>query len=104
MKIFIFQKRFTYSCNVAAEYLAQQYGVSRKRQDEFAAHSQHKAEIALLNGYFDLEIAPVMSDKTREIVLKDEFPRPGTTVDKLLNLKPCFTKKDAPMVGSLFYF
>lgn len=77
-----------------AEYLAKNYEVSRERQDEYAAQSQIKAEAAIKAGHFEMEITAVEKDKTSDVVLKDEFPRFGTTVDKLLKLKPCFVKKE----------
>lgn len=78
----------------AAESLARRFDKSRKRQDEVAAESQMRAEAAIKAGFFEREILPVMTEKSIEPVTRDEYPRFGTTVDKLLNLKPCFMKKD----------
>src|SRR3954454_3210577 len=48
-----------YHMGVTAENVAQQYGVSRAMQDDFAAASQQKAEAAQKAGRFEEEIVPV---------------------------------------------
>ena len=44
---------------ITAENLAEQYGISREEQDEFAASSQQKAERAVADGIFKDEIVPI---------------------------------------------
>src|ERR1700720_1888583 len=44
---------------VTAENLADQYGISREQQDDFAAESQQRAERAIAEGVFKDEIVPV---------------------------------------------
>ena len=74
---------------MTAENVAEKYNVSRERMDEYAALSQNRAVEAQKNGFFDREISPVeLPDGT--IVDKDDGPRPGTTVEKLAELKPAF--------------
>ena len=74
---------------MTAENVAEKYGISRERMDEYAALSQNRAVEAQKNGFFDREITPVeLPDGT--IVDKDDGPRPGTTVEKLSELKPAF--------------
>jgi acetyl-CoA C-acetyltransferase len=64
-------------------------GVGRKEMDEFAALSQQRAVAAQERGFFEREITPVtLSDGT--VVSKDDGPRPGTTAEKLAELKPAF--------------
>jgi acetyl-CoA C-acetyltransferase len=64
-------------------------GVGRKEMDEFAALSQQRAVAAQERGFFEREITPVtLSDGT--VVAKDDGPRPGTTAEKLAELKPAF--------------
>ncbi|MFA4928630.1 MAG: acetyl-CoA C-acyltransferase [Patulibacter sp.] len=82
-------------CNVyipmglTAENVAKQWGVSREAQDEWAAISQQRAVEARDSGHFDREIVPVtLADGT--VVTRDDGPRPGTTVEKLAQLKPVF--------------
>jgi acetyl-CoA C-acetyltransferase len=72
-----------------AENVRELEGVSRREMDEFAALSQNRAVENQENGFFEREIAPVtMPDGT--VVTKDDGPRPGTTVEKLAELKPAF--------------
>ncbi|HUQ39508.1 MAG TPA: acetyl-CoA C-acyltransferase [Acidimicrobiales bacterium] len=74
---------------LTAENVAAKYGISRERQDEFAALSQARAAAAQENGFFEREISPITkADGT--VVDKDDCPRPGTTVEKLSELKPAF--------------
>src|SRR5690554_1385655 len=70
-----------------AENVAQHAGVSREDQDEFAALSQNRAEAAIARGFFEREITPyTLEDGT--VVKADDCPRPGTTKEKLAELKP----------------
>jgi acetyl-CoA C-acetyltransferase len=69
---------------LTAENVAQRCGVSREAQDEWAKLSQDRAVAARDSGHFDAEIVPV-GDVTR-----DDGPRPGTTLEKLAELKPVF--------------
>jgi acetyl-CoA C-acetyltransferase len=63
--------------------------VGRREMDEFAARSQQLAVESQKNGFFEREITPVtLPDGT--VVTKDDGPRDGTTVEKLLELKPVF--------------
>jgi len=74
---------------LTAENVAEKYGVSRERMDEFAVISQNRAVEAQKNGFFDREITPVeLPDGT--IVNRDDGPRPGTTMEKLTELQPAF--------------
>jgi acetyl-CoA C-acetyltransferase len=78
-----------------AEKLADQYGISRAEQDEFALRSQQRAARAAAEGRFDAEIAPVTVRAARrggadEVVARDEHPRPETTAAGLGKLAPVF--------------
>ncbi|NPV44724.1 MAG: acetyl-CoA C-acyltransferase, partial [Firmicutes bacterium] len=84
-----------YHMGITAENLAEKYGITREEQDEFAAASQQKAEKAIKEGKFKDEIIPVEIPQRKGdpvIFDTDEFPRPGTTVEKLAKLKPAFKK------------
>jgi acetyl-CoA C-acetyltransferase len=84
---------------MTAENVADQYGVSRERMDEFAALSQNRAVEAQKNGFFDREIEPVeLPDGT--VVDKDDGPRPGTTVEALSQLKPAFKEGGRVTAGN----
>jgi acetyl-CoA C-acetyltransferase len=81
---------------VTAENVASMCDISREAQDEFSAESQRRAEAAISSGRFDEEIAPVMlkQKKGEPVAFKvDEYPRAGTTAEKLALLKPAFKRE-----------
>jgi acetyl-CoA C-acetyltransferase len=86
---------------VTAENLAEQYGISREQQDEFAAASHQKAERAVNDGVFKDEIVPieVPAKKETRVVETDEHPRPGTTAEGLSHLRAAFRKKDGTVTA-----
>src|SRR3954466_6590398 len=69
---------------LTAENVAKRCKVSREAQDEWAVVSQSRAVEARESGHFDAEIVPVGE------VTRDDGPRPGTTLEKLAELKPAF--------------
>jgi acetyl-CoA C-acetyltransferase len=77
---------------VTAENVAEQFGITREEQDDFAARSQQKAERAVNNGVFRDEIVPIEVREKRgtRVVDNDEAPRPGTTVAALAQLRTVF--------------
>jgi len=88
---------------ITAENIAEKFGISREEQDEFAALSQQKAEAAITSGRFKDEIIPVQVPQRRGdpiIFDTDEFPRFGTTVEKLSKLKPAFRKDGTTTAGN----
>ncbi|UOF92487.1 thiolase family protein [Fodinisporobacter ferrooxydans] len=81
------------SLGETAENVAEQYGISRQSQDEFALSSQQKYALALAENKFEDEIVSVETPgKKGEITVfkSDENPRPQTTVEQLGKLKPAF--------------
>lgn len=85
------------------EDIAEKFGISRKEQDEFASSSQQNAEAAIKSGRFKDEIIPVQVPQRRGnpiIFDTDEFPRFGTTVEKLGKLKPAFCKDGTTTAGN----
>jgi acetyl-CoA C-acetyltransferase len=72
-----------------AENVAEVTGVSREDMDAFAAQSQQRAVAAQESGIFDREITPVTTPEGT-VITKDDGPRPGTTAEKLADLKPVF--------------
>jgi acetyl-CoA C-acetyltransferase len=88
---------------ITAENIAEKFGISRQDQDEFAAKSQQKAETAITSGRFRDEIIPVEVPQRRGdpiIFDTDEFPRFGTTVEKLGKLRPAFRKDGTTTAGN----
>ncbi len=87
---------------VTAENIAKQWNISREEQDDFAARSQQKAEVAQKEGLFKDEIVPVTVTKRRQttVVDTDEFPRHGTTKESLAKLRPAFDKEGTVTAGN----
>ena len=83
-----------------AEVVAERYGISRERQDEYSLESQRRTAAAVEAGKFSDEIVAFRSriavvDKvTKEVstqevtIARDEGPRPDTTMEALAGLKP----------------
>ena len=93
------------SCHMGmtAEEIASRYGISRSEQDAFAAESQRRAVQAVGDGTFDAEIVPVpIPQKKGDPLLfsRDEYPRAGTTAEKLAALKPAFAKDGSVTAGN----
>lgn len=92
-----------YHMGITAENVAEQYGITREMQDEFAARSQERAAKALETGRFKDEIVPVAVPQRKGdpiIVDTDEYPKPGTTVEKLGKLRPAFKKDGTVTAGN----
>jgi acetyl-CoA C-acetyltransferase len=83
-----------YHMGNTAENVARQWQITRAQQDEFAVASQNKAEAAQKAGRFKDEIVPVTvkSRKGDVVVDADEYPKHGTTLEKVAALKPAFAK------------
>ena len=84
-----------YHMGTTAENVAQQYDISRIKQDEFAVASQNKAEAAQKAGKFKDEIVPVMIPQRKGDAIafvNDEFIKSGTTLESIAGLKPAFAK------------
>jgi acetyl-CoA acyltransferase len=74
---------------VGAELIAERWGLSRTRLDEFSLTSHEKAAAAQDEGRFDAQIAPVpLPDGSR--ATRDEGVRRGGTIDGLAKLRPAF--------------
>jgi acetyl-CoA C-acetyltransferase len=87
---------------MTAEEVAKRYRISREDQDRFAAESQARAERAMKTGAFDAEIVPVPVPQRKGEPLRvttDEYPRPGTTFEKLSELKAAFLKKEGTVTA-----
>ena len=92
-----------YHMGTTAENVAKKYGVSREEQDAFAAASQQKAEAAQKAGKFKDEILPVSIPQRKGDPLSfdaDEYPKHGTTAEKLAGLRPAFSKDGTVTAGN----
>ena len=88
---------------ITAEEVAERYHVSRADQDVFAAGSQERAVSAIASQQFKEEIVPVAVARKKGdpvIVDTDEYPRAGTTVEKLAALKPAFKPDGTVTAGN----
>jgi acetyl-CoA C-acetyltransferase len=77
----------------AAEFIADEYEVTREAMDQFALQSHQKAVAAQEAGKFKLEIVPVQIPGRKgevTIVDKDECPRKDSSLEALAKLKPAF--------------
>ncbi len=85
------------------ENLAEKYKISRQEADEYALMSQQRAESAQKEGRFKSEIVPVeISGKKGKVNLiqKDEYPRPQSTLEGLAKLKPVFKENGTVHPGN----
>ena len=77
----------------AADFIAEEYEVSREAMDKFAAESHQKAVAAITAGRFKSEIVPVeIPGKKGQVTIfdTDEGPRPDTSFESLAKLRPVF--------------
>jgi acetyl-CoA C-acetyltransferase/acetyl-CoA acyltransferase len=77
-----------------AEILAQEFGISRHEQDEFALRSHQRATVAMTAGKFKEEIVPVYAGDHFTPVTEDVGPRANQTLEMLAKLKPIFDRRD----------
>jgi acetyl-CoA acetyltransferase family protein len=85
-----------YNQGMAANAIADQYGVTREDCEKLAVASHQKAHQATVNGYFKKEIMPTPgldAEGNKIVVDKDEPIRPDTSLEKLATLKPALGSK-----------
>ncbi len=77
---------------MTAEYLADDHGIGRAEQDDYALQSHQRAEAAQRAGLFAAEIAKVTlrGKKGETVVATDEHVRHGVTLADLARLPPVF--------------
>ncbi len=87
---------------VTAENLAEKYSITREEQDEVAYRSHKNALLAMDEGRFKEEIAPVtLLKRKKEIVVDtDEHPRREVSLESLATLKPVFRKDGTVTAGN----
>jgi len=91
-----------YHMGITAENVAEQFNISRKQQDEFAALSQKKTHNAIVANKFKDEIVPViLKVKKQETVFEqDEHPKVESTIEKLGTLRPAFKENGSVTAGN----
>ena len=82
------------SMGETGENVAERYGVSREEQDAFALQSHQRWAAAAASGKFDEQLVPVGE------VVRDEHPRPDTSLEKLGALKPAFRADGTVTAGN----
>ena len=96
---------------LTAEAVANQFGVTRDLQDEFALKSQLKALDAIENGRFKEDIVPIAVEEIfigkdgkkankSYVVDTDEGPRKGTNLEGLQKLRPVFAQGGSVTAGN----
>ena len=98
--------------SITSENVAKKFGISRKKQDEFAVTSHQKATLAQKNGWFKEEIVPVSTlwidpksgEEKKVIISADDGIRTETTYDSLAKLKPAFSADGYTTAGKFFHF
>lgn len=103
-----FAKGCYFPMGITSENVATKYGVSREKQDYFAALSHQRAFKAQKEGKFKDEIVPVPTivtdpktdDESTVIITEDEGIRGNTTVEGLAKLKPAFKPTGSTTAGN----
>ena len=78
---------------MTGELVAEKYGITRERQDQYAVESHRRAIDATRNGRFAEEIVPLAIPQKKGEPIQfavDESPRADTTLEALAKLKPAF--------------
>jgi acetyl-CoA C-acetyltransferase len=92
-----------YHMGITAENVASKYSITREEQDKFSVWSQEKAVAAIETGKFKDEIIPVVIPQRKGepiVFATDEYPKKGTTAEKLAGLRPAFKKDGTVTAGN----
>lgn len=84
---------------ISADIIATEYGFSREDADKLALESQQRAAKAWQENRFAKSIVPVLDQNGLTILDRDEYLRPGTTMEDLAKLKPAFKDMGEAMPG-----
>jgi acetyl-CoA C-acetyltransferase len=87
----------------SAEFIAEEYSVTRDEMDEYAYNSHRKAVSAIDHGKFVNEITPIeIKGKKGEIQIfdTDETPRRDTSLEILAKLRPAFVTDGKVTAGN----
>ncbi|XP_065353560.1 acetyl-CoA acetyltransferase, cytosolic [Cloeon dipterum] len=88
---------------ITAENVAKQWSITREEQDQMALNSQHKTEAAQKAGHFDQELVAVsvpVPRKEPKLVLVDEYPKHGASIEAMTKLRPAFDKSGTVTAGN----
>jgi 3-oxoadipyl-CoA thiolase len=93
----------TISLGETAECVADDWSISRERQDAFALESQRRAVAAIEAGRFDGQLVPVTIPQRKGdpvVVARDEHPRADTSAEALARLRPAFREGGTVTAGN----
>ena len=86
------------TCNMmmgqTAEVLANDFGIGREEQDQFALRSHQRATAAIEAGDFEDQITPFYAGRHFKPVTVDIGPRADQTLESLSRLRPIFDRRD----------
>ncbi len=77
---------------IGADLIATLDGFTREDVDAYALESQRRAAHAQQEGWFDHAVVPVKDVIGQNVLERDEYLRPNTTMDSLGGLKPAFAQ------------
>ncbi|MBI1238324.1 MAG: acetyl-CoA C-acyltransferase [Alphaproteobacteria bacterium] len=75
---------------ICADAIATLENIPRQALDELALVSQQRADKAIKGGHFKKSLVPVYKEDGTLALDHEEFPRPQTTLEGLMSLKPSF--------------
>jgi acetyl-CoA C-acetyltransferase len=75
---------------ISADLIATIEGFSRDDVDRFAVESQRRAAVAMSEGAFDRSVVPITNPDGSVALAVDEYPRPGSTLEAMAELKASF--------------
>jgi len=86
----------------AAEWVADEFKISRAEQDRYSVQSHHRAAEATKNGWFKDELFPIEAAniKQKQDITADETFRADSNVDSLAKLRPAFVKTGSVTAGN----
>jgi acetyl-CoA acyltransferase len=102
-KVFARYDNVVFNQGIGAEMIADRWNLSRTELDEFSLESHEKAAVALREGRFAPQYAPVPvtgEDGSEQLFDADQGVRPGGTVETLGNLKPAFKEDGKVTAGN----
>ncbi|HXW15867.1 MAG TPA: acetyl-CoA C-acetyltransferase, partial [Terriglobia bacterium] len=88
---------------MTGELVAEKYGITRQRQDAYAAESHRRAIDAIKNGRFQDEIVPISIKQKKGDPIRfsiDESPRADTSLETLARLRPAFKPDGTVTAGN----
>ena len=87
---------------IAAELIAEEWGLSREELDAYSYESHRRALAAIEEGRFEREVVPVevSNPHTGVLFAVDETPRADTSLEALAALKPAFLPEGRVTAGS----